>query len=72
MFIKGAKSPYYEKKAFHFEVADVMKEKSNFEYHLVDANHHLHLTDAEKIAGFVSEFILKYRTLEPATLKSKL
>lgn len=61
MFIKATKSPYYERRRFHEEVADVMKERPNFEYHLVDANHHLHLTEPEKIAGIVSDFILKYR-----------
>lgn len=67
MFIKASNSPYYERKIYHDEIVDVMNKNPNFEYHTVDANHHLHLTDAEKIAGFVSEFINKHKKL-----KSKL
>lgn len=67
MFLKAAHSPYYEKKAYHDEVAEVLKKNPNFEYHTIDAKHHLHLTDPEKLSGIVSEFIEKHRKL-----KSKL
>jgi pimeloyl-ACP methyl ester carboxylesterase len=67
MFLKGKQSPYYERKIYHDEVVDIMKQNPNFEYHLIDAKHHLHLTDPEKIADICSAFINKHRML-----KSKL
>lgn len=67
IFLKAADSPYYERKIYHDEVVEIMRQNPNFEYHIIDAKHHLHLTDPEKMAGVVSEFIEKHRRL-----KSKL
>jgi pimeloyl-ACP methyl ester carboxylesterase len=67
MFLKAAHSPYYERKNYHDEVVEVLKQNPNFEYHTIDAKHHLHLTDPEKCASVTNEFIEKHRKL-----KSKL
>lgn len=61
MFIKAKNSPFYEKKEYHQEIVDLMKLNKNFEYHMVDATHHLHLTEPEKISGLISDFILKHK-----------
>jgi hypothetical protein len=62
MVIKADKAPYWEKKEYHEEVVNVLKENNkNFEYHLVEGTHHLHLTKPEKISGLMSEFIAKHR-----------
>lgn len=61
MFIKAKNSPYYERKEYFDEVVSVLKENNkDFELHYIDATHHLHLTEPEKIAPLVSEFIEKY------------
>lgn len=62
LFIKAKNSPYYEKKSYHEEVANVLKENPKFEYHTVDSTHHLHLTEPEKVAGIISDFILKHKS----------
>lgn len=61
MFIKAKHSPYYEKKEYHEEVVEVLKHNKNFEYHMVDSTHHLHLTEPEKVAGLISNFICKHK-----------
>lgn len=61
LFIKAKNSPYYERKEYHEQVVDVLRENANFEYHKVDATHHMHLTEPEKISGLISDFILKHK-----------
>lgn len=62
MVIKADKAPYWEKKEYHEEVVNVLKKRNqNFEYHMVEGTHHLHLTDPEKISGLISDFIKKHR-----------
>jgi pimeloyl-ACP methyl ester carboxylesterase len=64
LFIKAKNSPYYERKEYHLEVVEVLKENPNFVYQMVDATHHLHLTEPEKISGLISDFILKHKKPE--------
>lgn len=60
MFIKAKNSPYYERKEFFDEVIAVLNQNKDFTCHYVDATHHLHLTEPEKIAPLISDFIEKY------------
>lgn len=61
LFIKAANSPYYERKEYFNEVIDVLKENKDFEFHMIDSTHHLHLTEPEKVAPVISKFIEKHR-----------
>jgi pimeloyl-ACP methyl ester carboxylesterase len=61
MFIKAKRNTYYEKKIYHDQVVDVMTQNPKFEYHTVDSTHHLHLTEPEKAAGIISDFLDKHR-----------
>lgn len=63
LFIKAINSPYYERKEYYTEVIDVLKQNKNFECHYVDSTHHLHLTEPEKVAPIISEFISKHKTI---------
>lgn len=60
--LKAGHSEYGEKKEYVFEVVDALKESNpNFEWHTVDATHHLHLTHPTLVNEHVSKFILKHR-----------
>lgn len=60
MFIKAKSSPYYERKEYYNQVVDILKTNKDFELHYIDSTHHLHLTEPEKIAPIISEFIEKH------------
>lgn len=60
LFIKAKNSPYYERREYFDEVIDILKENSKFENHTIDSTHHLHLTEPEKVAPLISDFIEKY------------
>lgn len=64
MFIKAKNSSYYEQKEYHDQVVEVLNQNPRFEYHMVDAKHHLHLTEPEKVAPIVSEFLTKHSKLQ--------
>jgi pimeloyl-ACP methyl ester carboxylesterase len=64
LFIKAKNSPYYERKEYHMEVVEILKQNPHFLYEVVDATHHVHLTDPEKVSGLISDFLLKHK-LEP-------
>lgn len=64
--IKAEKFPYYGGRKSHYDVVKVLEQNPNFYYHLVDSTHHVHLTEPEKVASIISEFLNKYRS------KSKL
>lgn len=73
LFIKASKSPYYEKKEFFNEMIGVMKESNkNFEWHMIEGTHHLHLTAPETICELLSNFINKARPSGTDTVQSKL
>lgn len=61
LFMKAQHSPYYERKEYFDEIVSILKESPKFEYHTVDATHHLHLTSPEKIAPIITNFINKHR-----------
>jgi len=67
LFIKAMQSPYYEKREYFDEIIEILNKNKNFENHLLDAGHHLHLTEPEKVAPIISDFIKKHRQI-----KSKL
>lgn len=62
LFIKARHSPYYEKVQYFDDVMEILIQKENFDYLLVDGTHHVHLTEPEKVSARISEFILKYRS----------
>lgn len=61
LFMKAEHSPYYERRGYFDEVVDILKQNKDFELHMVDSTHHLHLTEPEKVAPILSEFIEKHR-----------
>lgn len=63
LFIKATKTPFYEHKKYFDEVIDVLKQNKHFEMHNIDSTHHLHLTEPEKVAPIISEFIVKHRSV---------
>jgi len=64
IFLKALNSPYYEPKNYYDEVIDILKGNKNFEHHVVDSTHHMHLTEPEKVAPIISAFIEKHRRVE--------
>jgi pimeloyl-ACP methyl ester carboxylesterase len=61
--IKGYAIPMFDEKENYDVMLNAMRESENFEFFLPNKlKHHMHLTDPEKIAGTISEFILKYKT----------
>jgi len=65
LYVKATDSPFYEKKEFFEQSIQAFKEHNpNFELHFIDAKHHLHLTDATKINGILSDFIIRNRGLD--------
>lgn len=60
MIIECLENPIFGWKTFHEDVLEILKENENFEHHKINANHHVHLTDPEKICEIMSDFILKY------------
>lgn len=60
LFIKAKHAPYFECSKYFDEVLDVLKKRKNFESHIVDSTHHLHLTEPEKVAPIISKFIEKH------------
>jgi pimeloyl-ACP methyl ester carboxylesterase len=58
--IECTKNPFMGMKTFHGDVLDILKENENFEYHLIDETHHVHLTEPEKVSRIISKFILKH------------
>lgn len=61
MFMKASQSPYWERKQYFDEIVDILKQNPSFEFHTVDSTHHLHLTEPEKVAPLISDFIEKFR-----------
>jgi len=61
-FIKATNSPYYERKEYYDEIIEILKQSEQFESHLVDSTHHLHLTEPEKVAPIITAFIDKHKT----------
>lgn len=62
LVLKCGQSSYGEKKEFVFEVVDALKESNpNFEWHIVDATHHAHLTRPAVMLPQLSSFIMKHR-----------
>lgn len=60
--LKAGQSPYGENKLYVLEVVDALKKSNpNFEWHIVDAPHHLHLTHPTLVNEHVSNFISKHR-----------
>lgn len=65
LFIKATNSPYYEDKAYFRETIQAMrKHNPNFEWHLVEGTHHLHLTHPNSISKIVTNFIDKHREIK--------
>lgn len=43
------------------EALEVLKKLPDFQHHLVEGRHHVHMTNPERISGFISDFINTYR-----------
>lgn len=61
LFIKANQGPYYEDRKYYDEVIEILTQKPNFEYHMVDGTHHVHLNEPEKVAKIINSFIHKVR-----------
>lgn len=69
-YIKALKSPYNFKWDYMDEMLRTMKDSNpKFELHGVDGDHHVHLTEPEKVSSIISRFIENYR---PVNIYSKL
>ena len=64
MFIKALSAPYWEKREYFNEVLDILKKNPKFENHVVDSTHHVHLTEPEKIAPLITEFLSKHARVD--------
>ncbi|XP_062553001.1 probable serine hydrolase isoform X2 [Armigeres subalbatus] len=61
MFLKSKHSPYYEHRKYYNEFIEVVQKNNPFfELHVVDSTHHMHLTEPEKVAPIITNFLLKY------------
>lgn len=60
VFIKAKHSPFWERREYHDEVINILKMNKNFERHIVDSTHHLHLTEPEKVAPIILAFMEKH------------
>ncbi|XP_055639574.1 probable serine hydrolase [Toxorhynchites rutilus septentrionalis] len=61
LFIKATQSPYFEDKRYYDQVVDVLKaENPFFVLRAVKGKHHVHLTEPERVAPVVTDFLLKY------------
>jgi hypothetical protein len=58
--IKTLKGPYFEKKKYFNEALEIFKRNPKFENHFIDATHHVHLTEPEKIAPLITKFLEKH------------
>jgi pimeloyl-ACP methyl ester carboxylesterase len=62
LVIRAAKSHLFEKPIYHEEAIEAMRDAPHFEYHSVDSSsHHIHLTEPEKIAAKMSDFIREHK-----------
>lgn len=67
MFIKASNSHFLPGDKAHYdnEILAILKSHKNFEHHVIDStSHHLHLSEVEKIAGIISEFIKKHKIVK--------
>lgn len=71
LFFRSIYLPFGNRKIFD-EVVDIMRENPDFEIHFIDATHHMHLTEPEKVAPIMTEFIGKHWKPIPMIATSKL
>jgi pimeloyl-ACP methyl ester carboxylesterase len=67
LFIKASNSKYdYPNELDHqMEIIDILKHNSRFHCKVVESSsHHLHMTDSEKVAPVINQFIGKYKALK--------
>ena len=64
VFIKALNSPYYERREYFDEIIEILKGNKKFEFHMVESTHHLHLTEPEKVAPIITDFIKKHRRVD--------
>lgn len=68
--IEASKSQFFDTKEKNLEFINFLKSNNpNFEHHVVDGTHHVHLNHPEKIIDIVNKTINKYH---PPGAKSKL
>ncbi|KAK9881768.1 hypothetical protein WA026_017286 [Henosepilachna vigintioctopunctata] len=62
---KAEKVSYFEPKENFYAVVDILKQSSmDFDFHMLDGTHHLHLNEPEKIGSLMKCFLNKYCKLE--------
>ncbi|XP_058453530.1 probable serine hydrolase [Malaya genurostris] len=63
LFIKATRSSYFEDKKYYNEVVEVLKHNNpHFEIATVEGTHHVHLTNPERVAPIVTQFLQKHWT----------
>ncbi|XP_039443103.1 probable serine hydrolase [Culex pipiens pallens] len=73
MFVKATRSPYFEEKKYYDEAVQVLREgNAYFELHQVEGRHHVHLTNPERVAPLVTDFLARYWTKDEDVVESKL
>ncbi|XP_055596065.1 probable serine hydrolase [Uranotaenia lowii] len=61
LFLKATQSPYFEDKKYYQEVEDLLRAGNPyFEKHMIAGQHHVHLTDPERVVPILSSFLSKY------------
>ncbi|KAF2883503.1 hypothetical protein ILUMI_22676 [Ignelater luminosus] len=61
LYIKASHSPFYENKQNTLDVVKVIKKMNeNFEMHIVEGTHHVHLNNPERLVNLINNFIKKY------------
>ncbi|XP_053675861.1 probable serine hydrolase [Anopheles nili] len=61
LFIKATESPFWERKQNYDEVIEILQRNNpHFELQYVEGTHHVHLSNPERVAPFVRDFLTKH------------
>jgi len=61
LFLKAQQSPFRERREYFDEMIGILRENKDFQYHTIDSTHHMHLTEPEKVAPIIAEFIERHQ-----------
>lgn len=72
LYIRALYFPSFDDPVQYNETLEILQKNSLFEVFFVEGGHHVHLVDAGKVSGKISEFIQKYNGISESTVASKL
>lgn len=64
------KNKFFGWRSYHEDVIETLKQNPNFEIHIIEDTHHVHLTNPERVSKLISEFLTKHGDFD--SVKSKL